>query len=161
MIELPEPPQHLIEQSVRITHPPPTSTSGGWREGRPRVLTLNVTTAAAPWLRDAVARVSHLTALRPNWDSYGARPIDATSATRVVGFLLDHAYGGLSAPSVVPMTDGGVQIEWHRQGIDLEISFSDSEPGVYLEDLRSGEVREEPLDAAGALILRYLGRLSR
>jgi hypothetical protein len=36
------------------------------------------------------------------------------------------------APSVVPLSDGGIQVEWHRHGRNLEIEFpADSAPGFY------------------------------
>lgn len=156
------PPQHLIERTVRIVAlAPPNSGTSPWGSQPPRVYSFVVQSAAAPWIRDAVSKVSQLTALRPNWDTYGASAIDASAAASVAEFLLDHAFGELSAPAVVPMTDGGLQLEWHLGGLDFEISFSSTDSGVYLEDLETGEIREEPLDAAGPLLRRYLARLAR
>lgn len=161
VIDVPTPPQHLIEQSVRVIQPAPVNSgSGMWQEEPPKVYRFTVRSAAAPWLREAVAAVSQLTALRADWDTYGAKAIDASAAARVAEFLLDHAYHDLTAPAVVPMSDGGIQLEWHRGGVDLEISFSNDDPGVYVEDLETGEVSDEPFDAAASVLVRYRGRLA-
>lgn len=161
LAELPDPPQHLIDQTVRVTHVAPASSgSMPWHRDPPCVLTVPMRTAAAPWVREALAEVSELTALAPNWDTYGARPIEAASAARVATFLYDHAYGDLPAPHVVPMTDGGVQLEWHRNDLDFEIAFSEDDAGVYVEDLRTGDVIEEPLSAAASYLIRFRSRLA-
>lgn len=69
-------------------------------------------------VRDANPSLDILAALKPGWDSYGACAIapDAIRAARVM----------LSAPSVVPCSDGGVQLEWHRDGFDIEIRIPPS-----------------------------------
>ena len=52
------------------------------------------------------------------------------------------------SPSVVPLADGGVQLEWHRNKQDLEIVFPREEDGLYLYSNRAtgdefeGSVRE-------------------
>lgn len=38
----------------------------------------------------------------------------------------------MAQPSVAPISDGGIQIEWHKNGKDLEIEFTpDREVMVY------------------------------
>lgn len=56
--------------------------------------------------------LSTLRALGPDWDSYGARPISGL-ALRTAENLM-----------VVPMSDGGVQIELHAGGANVEIVIS-------------------------------------
>lgn len=160
--EAPNPPQHMIDQRVRVTHVTPAgqSSTGAQRTTSPVVYTVPFSTTAAPWLRDALMEVNELTALAAGWDSYRARPVEASAAVGVAMFLHDHSYHDLAAPQVVPMTDGGVQLEWHRDDVDFEISFSDDDPGVYIEDLRTGDVIEEPLSAAAAYLAKYRARLA-
>jgi len=69
---------------------------------------------------------------------------------QAVEFLLRVALPHVPPPAIVPLSDGGIQLEWHEGGVDLEISFSDLEPGVYVEDRDSGEAAELPLDEAPA-----------
>ncbi|HWK25917.1 MAG TPA: hypothetical protein VNS09_05100 [Solirubrobacter sp.] len=140
------PPQYLIERSVRvqprrnpesITTPVAKST---------HVMTFAMQDLAAPWLRDAMDRISDLTALAMNWDSYGARPVEADLALQAVTFLMRVAFEEVPEPSIVPLGDGGIQLEWHVAGIDLEIAFSEEEPGVYFAS--ADQEMESPLNEA-------------
>jgi hypothetical protein len=54
-----------------------------------------------------------------NWDSYGAARIDPLTVARAV-LLLDSLAGGWQP---VPLSDGGVQLELHEGGFDIEITI--------------------------------------
>jgi hypothetical protein len=153
------PPQHLTQRTVRIvaSQAPEGSASAAWRR---QIVTFEVRNPAADWLRDAISEVEALTKLPADWNTYGSRPIAASAATQAVGFLVDNAYAELARPAVVPLADGGVQLEWHRGGIDLEIAFSPVDPGVYFEDTRSGETAEASLSDARSFVLSSLSRLA-
>ena len=56
--------------------------------------------------------VKKLIALQSNWDSYGASPI-SIEALKTVGLF-----------AVVPCSNGGVQLEIHRNGYDIEIEIT-------------------------------------
>jgi hypothetical protein len=46
-------------------------------------------------------------------------------------------------PSVVPLGDGGLQLEWHRKQQDLEIVFHlDAVPTFYYQNRRTQKDRE-------------------
>ena len=65
----------------------------------------------------------------------------------------------VNAPaSITTLAEGGVQVEWHRGGLDIEIAFSDDEPGVYIEDRQGGEI-ELPVTEAVSAIAGYWPRL--
>lgn len=152
------PPQHVTDLTARIVVPSPQQDSSS---SQPRVVKVRVESAAADWFREAVAQVEELTTLAGDWNTYGAAPVDATAATQAVRFLVDNAYAELARPAIVPLSEGGIQIEWHRGGIDLEISFSDAEPGVYFEDVTTGESEEAPLSRARSYVLSNLERLKQ
>jgi hypothetical protein len=58
--------------------------------------------------------------LAPNWDSYGAKAIDPRCIDRAAVL-----WGQLCGDwQVVPCSDGGVQLEQHRDGLDIEITVS-------------------------------------
>jgi hypothetical protein len=81
-----------------------------------------------------------LMALPPNWDSYGARRISVWSIEAAVGLLLQVMRVDTPHPSIVPTSDGYVQIEWHTRGIDLEVEvISPALIHVAYEDHRSGQ----------------------
>lgn len=58
--------------------------------------------------------------LKPGWDSYSAKPIDPRCIEKA--FQLWREIPGPWI--VVPCADGGVQIEQHRDGLDIEITIS-------------------------------------
>lgn len=64
-------------------------------------------TLAEDWRR-------HLTALQPDWDTYGAPAIT------------EEAMDALGSFSVVPRCNGGLQLEVHSDGCDIEIEISPS-----------------------------------
>lgn len=73
------------------------------------------------WLYPALDRLQHLSRLGRNWDSYGGRALTdeaVFTALSVIGRLLSDES---VPPAIVPTSDGGVQLEWHRDGDELEI----------------------------------------
>jgi hypothetical protein len=103
-------------------------------------------------LLDLISDLQRLAALRRGWDSYGAQPLRASTVARTVTHL--HSIllrEDIPAPTLVPTRSGGLQLEWHRRGIDIEIVvppsgpiemlFIDPEEGVELEADSIDEVR--------------------
>ncbi len=56
-----------------------------------------------------------LAALSVDWDSCGSPPIDPTAIQRAKDWL--------AGVIIVPCSDGGVQLEWHGEGNDVELVF--------------------------------------
>ena len=79
-----------------------------------------------PWLFIVLGRLQHLIALRPNWDSYGARPIDPNAVVFALEFLRTSLPHDGKAPQIVPTSTGGLQLEWHANGVDLEVEVDPS-----------------------------------
>ena len=76
-------------------------------------------------------RFARLAELKGNWDSYGGLPIDAAAMERAKAWLRNAA--------VIPCSDGGVQLEWHSDGCDVEIVFRpDGSTEAYAEKVGSG-----------------------
>lgn len=74
-------------------------------------------------IRDCVRR---LLALVPNWDSYRAFPIDPSVVNHAFEFLSATLQEGGCAPQIVPTVRGGLQLEWHMNGGDLEVEIHPS-----------------------------------
>jgi hypothetical protein len=76
------------------------------------------------WLHVLIGSAFRLLVLPKDWDSYGGqqvvpKPIEA--AIRLLSlFMTDKC----PLPSLVPTSAGGVQIEWHTKGVDLEIEIA-------------------------------------
>jgi hypothetical protein len=79
-----------------------------------------------PWLNSAIPALSKILRLPPNWDSYQARPVVPRAVAGVLSFLDQVMRDTTIMPSIVPMVDGGVQLEWHSRGIDFEIEVGPS-----------------------------------
>ena len=82
--------------------------------------------ALPPWLDEQSQAMLRFQELPPNWNSYGARPIDHSVTQAAIQLLQDIGRPETPRPEVVPTTVGRVQIEWHVHGIDLEVHVSGS-----------------------------------
>ena len=70
-------------------------------------------------------RIGELARLEENWDSYGGKP-PTDKAMKVAT--------GLNA---VPTSEGGIQLEWHVNGWDIELAFdANGEPIGYFQEKR-------------------------
>jgi len=96
-------------------------------------------TTPAGWLARVAERCSELFSLPAGWDGYVAPQIDADLIQKAWEFIKAAARSVSVAPSVVPTVSGGVAIEWHVRGIELEIEMTSSGAIVLLED-EMGEV---------------------
>ncbi len=70
--------------------------------------------------------------LQPNWDSYGARQISGEIidvAIKFVKILPVH----IPPPRVVPMSQGRLQLEWHKKSCSLELEFTTKNDISYLK----------------------------
>jgi hypothetical protein len=89
------------------------------------------------WLIPVVKVIGELLNLPENWDSYGARPINPTATAFALQLLSETMRTDTPVPAVVPTSSGGVQLEWHARGIDLEVEIrSPSRLYVSYEDHR-------------------------
>jgi hypothetical protein len=67
-------------------------------------------------MADPFAKLASFKDLKPGWNSYGAPQITEESIKSARDFLLIQ-------PQPVPTSQGGVQLEWHLKGLDLELNF--------------------------------------
>jgi hypothetical protein len=155
-----QPPQYLIDTRVGVERPAAQSSSLISSVSERSRFEIQVTQPAADWVRAALDRIQDLTTLAPGWDGYAARAIDATVAVEAVRWVLDHAYPTVPQPAIVPSADGGIQIEWHRGGVDFEVAINEVESTVYLEDHETADIQERPAEEATAIFSSVLGRLA-
>jgi hypothetical protein len=78
------------------------------------------------WLTPTILRAGKLLSLPHDWDLQGARPIDSTSIQIALDALTLVMNDNSSLPQWTPTQRSGVQLDWHENGVDLEIAF---EPG--------------------------------
>lgn len=72
-------------------------------------------------------RLESFRELKEGWDSYGGKPIRERSIDWAKVILFRVGQGGGWTP--IPCSDGGVQLEFHEQGIDIEIVIHESAVG--------------------------------
>ena len=150
----------IVERTAVIEKvPDPARSTTTQSAGGPTIFNLKISQKPSDWFSNALKRISDLTGLAENWDGYGAHKIDAERVAEAVAFLTEIAHPGIAEPSVVPLVDGGLQIEWHRAGLDVEVSLSEEEPVVYVSDRDSDEQSEHPANEAVPQVERFLVRL--
>jgi hypothetical protein len=158
-----EAPQSLSEAGVVVANPSPAFGDHSL-SSRQASLRLAVPSeiADARWFRPAVEQLGALLTLPPNWDSYGGRATAQASASQTISFLAQTLSAQVAPPWVVPLHDGGVQLEWHRGGVDVEVVLSPEEGDhLYVSDLADGDEWEGALDGAGVARLHaVLDRLT-
>jgi len=116
--------------------------------------------SASPWQATIMQGLLETTALRLNWDSYGGLPTSMASISTAFGFLSQVMDGDTPLPSIVPLSDGGVQLEWHRGEVDIEVTFPVTDaPEVYLYDTVTGNEIETTPWSDRQLIRQFIARL--
>ena len=76
------------------------------------------------WQHRVKARLDQLRALPQSWDGYHSVPISPSVAKFVLDVLGSTMPPFTSAPSIVPVSGGGLQLEWHEGGLDIELYVS-------------------------------------
>jgi hypothetical protein len=82
---------------------------------------------APPERRWQIEVQSHLlkyAKMQKGWDSYSAPPVGWDIGMFALSVLNDVMRTRTPIPQVVPSAAGGVQLEWHQKGIDLELHIA-------------------------------------
>lgn len=106
----------------------------------------------------ALAALNALLQLGDGWDSYGAPRISRDALACTLGFLnllLQYPRG-----AVVPTGEGGIQLEWHTERIDLEIECLPSGQAVLSAvDSVLGQTEDRRIVPGHPAIDKWLGLL--
>jgi len=109
-----------------------------------------------------LTRVKHLSKLTGGWDSYGAQPLSARAVRRALELLPLLLQDKAPEPTVVPTRDGGLQFEWHRGGIDFEVTCRPTGAvSCYYADVKTGEEHEWDDSVGRQAIHNVLGSLAQ
>jgi len=101
-----------------------------------------------------------LLGLQPNWDSYNACGLKTLAIETALGILERVMGPSTPPPTVVPTVEGGIQLEWHQNNIDLEVEVNPegqvlmSRQGGFLPEVSEVDVNREfqgLVDAIGSL----------
>jgi hypothetical protein len=114
------------------------------------------------WVQPTLKRLGQLLTLPRDWDSYGGLPVDPACVWAAWQLLLALMVEDTPVPSLVPTSRGGVQIEWHAKGIDLEIEVvTPAELIVSFEDAVTGQAWEKKISDAARELAPCVALLSR
>ena len=109
----------------------------------------------------ALDRVIELLQLPRGWNSHGAEPVSEAAFEQTVEFLATYLVKDVAGPVLVPTVRGGVQLEWHRRGVDIEVEVSpDGSVSWCADDRRTGEELEAVLAGQEEAIRTWLRRAS-
>ncbi len=108
-----------------VTNHRPATIGLEVRSGRyVRRMDLLVETTPVPaWVYSTLRASARLLLLPFNWDREGAPPIQVSAISSAFKALWRFMEEGSSIPQWTPTREGGVQLDWHENGIDLEIAF--------------------------------------
>jgi hypothetical protein len=94
------------------------------------------------WVIPACVQLLVLQRLPDNWDSYGGVALQARhrdAALRFLGLVMSDE---ISMPDIVPLADGGVQLEWRPPGIEIDFISDNELPEPTLFITRNSETEE-------------------
>jgi hypothetical protein len=124
-------------------------------------ITLPPDTDEPSWLLPSLQALCELGSLSEDWNSYGALSvaIDAVAATlQLLTLIMTEA---TPLPLFVPTRRGGIQLEWHMRGIDLEIdTLPTGRIFATFEDHRTQEEWEAEVTSDLQIVKRVLRQLS-
>jgi hypothetical protein len=142
-----------------------------WRSGRQRqkqyysrgkwftIQWLDLGQPLPTWFDAVMQGLVDLLTLTPGWNSYDAVAIDPDLVTQAVEMSNDLLPQVCNAPAVVPLSSGGLQLEWHRDAASLEIVFDRRErPYFYYCDGQSGEKIEQEIVGNEAIVRNLVAK---
>jgi hypothetical protein len=113
---------------------------------RERAFSFVVTTSEIPtpaWVEPTLSAFIGIQGLPDDWNSYGGKKINRDLISQSLSVLEMIMQATSPPPSVVPLGDGGIQIEWHRKQQDLEMTFpADDRPQYIYRNNADGAEQE-------------------
>lgn len=100
------------------------------------------------WSNSQVAAVKKLLRfgrLAPNWDSYGSRTISIEVIRTAIDLLSHASLEDLPSPSILPVSGGGIQLEWVKGDRELQLEVKPDCSIVYLIAENDEPLEEERL----------------
>ncbi len=89
------------------------------------------------WIPNVVENLNKFLSYEENWDSYGAERIEFDSTIFILEMLRELVDMDIPEPSVVPASDGCIQMEWHIKDTNFEIKMMPNRDTEYsFDDVR-------------------------
>lgn len=123
-------------------------------------VTLRVSEQTCERMREPLQRIEALVALGAGWDTYGSQPIRPAVALHAVRLLAAILSDDVPTPSIVPTSTGGLQLEWHQRGADLELEVSPDKSVIVFLQMPTEQTWEGPLANSQWALRRFLSYVS-
>ena len=108
------------------------------------------------WQIDAIRKLDQLHALPRDWDSYGSSPPSEIAVKAAVRLILDIDFDYFVSPHIVPISGGGVQLEWSLGSREVEIEIDSEGSAEYLECSFGKPIEEGPISLVDVAQVRSL-----
>jgi hypothetical protein len=126
---------NLTVSSVNATEP---------EVSKPSTARILITDNPAQWKNAVEERLDYLCRLSKGWDGYSADPVQVSTANFALDMMNSICRPDVPTPSIVPGTNGDLQIEWHLQNGDIELHvIAPHDVHAYRETAQTGEDGEE------------------
>jgi hypothetical protein len=129
---------------------------------RGRILTLKWRDLGQPlpaWFDIVMQGFADLITLEPNWDSYRGKAIEGAVINRAMTLLDALLKPASPPPSIVPLSSGGLQVEWHRDDRDLEIVFEPRQQPEFYYKSATGVEEDGSLLSRWSLVVELIRAL--
>jgi len=108
------------------------------------------------WQIETIRKLFQLLAMPYDWDSYGSPPVSDVAVKAVVRLILDIDFDYFVSPRIVPVSGGGVQLEWRFGSREIEIEIDDEGSAVYLKSQNGKPIEEVQISLADVSLIRSL-----
>lgn len=75
------------------------------------------------WADKVKRRLTYLCGLRAGWDGYNGRPIRFDTSYFTLQLLQRVCSPKTPPPEIVPLSSGGLQVEWHHPHAEIELTI--------------------------------------
>jgi hypothetical protein len=113
------------------------------------------------WQQDAYTRLIHLMSLGRGWDGSDSPAVRTEIATFAWNALSSVMTPQTPIPFIAPVAGGGVQLEWHVDGLDIELYIPQpSRAELYIEYHDGRDIVEEDLSSDFELLSSAIQEIS-
>lgn len=111
------------------------------------------------WIDSVLESVERLAVLQNNWDGRGAAAANVADVLEGLMFLERVMREETRAPSIAPLTSGGIEMSWHVAGLEVEAIFDERRDERVLLVSAGAQEWDEPIEHAEKLFADVADRL--
>lgn len=103
------------------------------------------------WKIDSIVDVLRLGKLQQDWDSYGSSPPSLQVLDVAIDLVRSTPFDDLPRPHIVPISGGGVQLEWRISQREVEVVVLPDRSMEYLKIERGEPLDDGKIEASSQL----------